>query len=197
MKLFLARTRMTAIISLFFLLAYSSAAAVEISGVKLPEKATLANNITVKLNGAGIRTKFFFDIYIGALYVENTSHSAQALVSSIGANRMLMHFLYDGVSKEKITAGWVDGFQDNNSEKQMKELQSELNSFNTFFSDTKKGDVILLDYIPHTGTEIRINGKLMGAIPGERFNQALRKVWLGDDPVDSGLKEALLGVTEE
>jgi len=174
----------------------SIANAKEISGVDIPDQATLSNNTQLKLNGVGVRTKFFFDIYIGALYVEKLSHSPQELISVKGSNRMLMHFLYDGVSKEKITSGWNDGFEDNNSSQQFDALKQSLQKFNSLFSDTKKGDVILLDYIPQTGTEVRINNELKGTIPGESFNQALRKVWLGDDPADSGLKEALLGDAE-
>jgi len=174
----------------------SAAAAKEVGGVDIPDQATLSNNIQLKLNGAGIRTKFFFDIYIGALYVEKLSHSPQELISANGANRMLMHFIYDGVSKEKITSGWNDGFEDNNNSQQLKILVQSLAKFNSLFSDTKKGDAILLDYIPQTGTEVRINNVLKGTIPGEVFNQALRKVWLGDDPADSGLKDALVGSSE-
>lgn len=46
-------------------------AALEIEGVTLTEQITLldpGNNI--KLNGAGIRTKFVFNIYVGALYLK-------------------------------------------------------------------------------------------------------------------------------
>ncbi|MFV2056846.1 MAG: chalcone isomerase family protein [Thiohalomonadales bacterium] len=180
-------------VALFLLLSCSSLAAKEISGVTIPEKATLSDSTRLQLNGAGIRSKFFFDIYIGALYVETTSNSAKTLISSIAANRMLMHFLYDGVSKKKITGGWTDGFEENNSPQQFEKLKAALNQFNDLFTDTKKGDVILLDYLPQTGTQVSINNELKGTIPGEEFNKALRKVWLGDEPADSGLKKALLG----
>jgi hypothetical protein len=179
------------------LLICSPLAAKEIAGIQIAEQVTLSDNTKLNLNGAGIRTKFFFDIYIGALYVKTQSRSEQALIANNDANRIFMHFLYDGVSKEKITNAWTEGFENNNSKQEINDLKQPLNNFNTLFSEAKKGDVILLDYIPQTGTEVRINGTLKGTIPGEIFNQALRKVWLGNEPVDSDLKEAMIGASTD
>jgi hypothetical protein len=57
-----------------------------------------------------------------------------------------------------------------------------------------KGDVITLDYIPDDSTTVRINGTEKGKVPGADFNRALLEVWLGEEPVDSDLKRALLGI---
>ena len=62
------------------------------------------------------------------------------------------------------------------------------------FETAHEGDVILLDYVPGTGTSVTINGTKIGTIPGEDFNQALLAVWLGDKPADDGLKEGMLGM---
>ena len=38
------------------------------------------------------------------------------------------------------------------------------------------------------------NGAVQGApVPGEDFYRGLMRIWLGDDPVDAGMKKALLG----
>ena len=57
----------------------------------------------------------------------------------------------------------------------------------------KSGDTILLDYVPGTGTRVLINGESKGMIPGEEFNRALLRIWLGDQPADAALKKAMLG----
>ena len=56
----------------------------------------------------------------------------------------------------------------------------------------KEGDVIVLD-LSSTGTQVNLNGKLLGVIEGAAFNQALLRVWLGGNPVDAQLKKAMLG----
>jgi hypothetical protein len=58
--------------------------------------------------------------------------------------------------------------------------------------EVKEGDVILLDYIPNS-TQVSLNGKVLGKIEGEVFNQALLRVWLGAHAVDASLKKAFLG----
>lgn len=43
--------------------------AVELAGVTLAPTATLTDGSVLVLNGAGVRKKFFVDVYIGALYL--------------------------------------------------------------------------------------------------------------------------------
>ena len=61
------------------------------------------------------------------------------------------------------------------------------------FTTVHAGDVILLDYIPGKGTIVNIRGEQQGVIEGEDFYSALLDVWLGDEPADDDLKEAMLG----
>lgn len=166
----------------------------EIEAVTLDEHITLNGSNQLKLNGAGIRSKFFFKIYIGALYVSQPVLSTtEQVLADPKAKRMLMHFLYDEVSKEKLNAGWQDGFEYNLDEKDFATLKARLETFKSYFQTVKKGDVIFLDYIPGHGTKVTINAEEKGSITGNDFHQALMKVWLGEEPADWGLKDALLG----
>ncbi len=149
------------------------------------------------LNGAGIRSKFFFKIYVGALYLPKKQNNAEAILKSAQANRVLMHFLYDKVEKKKLVDAWVDGFEENVSSDVFSALKDRLKKFNEMFSDVYKGDVVLLDYIPQKGTRVTIKNKVKGIIEGADFNRALLSVWLGDEPVTDELKDAMLGIIEE
>lgn len=53
--------------------------------------------------------------------------------------------------------------------------------------------MILLDFVPGSGTRVVVNGDTRGTIPGEDFNRALLRIWLGENPADAGLKKAMLG----
>ena len=57
----------------------------------------------------------------------------------------------------------------------------------------KVDDVINIDYLPGTGTQISLNGRSLGTIAGVDFNRALLKIWLGNVPVQADLKKAMLG----
>jgi hypothetical protein len=161
--------------------------------VNLDDTAQLvAGGPKLVLNGAGVRKKFFVKVYVGALYLPNKATTVAAVLNETGPKRVLMHFLYKKVEREKLTDGWKEGFE-NNSKTEMAQLRARLDDFNKLFTDVKKGDVILLDYLPGSGTRVTINGQEKGTIAGEDFNRALLKVWLGPEPADSGLKQAMLG----
>lgn len=168
------------------------AQAKDISGLTLTEQLQLAGQ-TLTLNGAGIRSKFVFDIYIGALYLKLTTNDPQQAINMPGPKRVLMHFLYDEVEKQKLTDGWTEGFENNLTQQEFLKLKPRLDNFNSLFVTVKKGDEILLDYEPDKGTSVIINKQLTGTIKGEDFNRALLKIWLGDEPADSDLKSAMLG----
>ena len=60
------------------------------------------------------------------------------------------------------------------------------------FGEVKEGNVVTLDFVDGA-TQGRLNGAAKGTIPGEAFNQALTRVWIGDKPVQDDLKKAMLG----
>jgi len=146
------------------------------------------------LNGAGIREKFFLNIYIGALYLEQTMHEPGAILADTGYASILMHFTYHEVSNEKITDGWTDGLKANLTAQRMQDIKPRLDRFNSLFRTVVKGDVIRIDYLPGTGTQVRINNELRGSVEGNDFFRDLLRIWLGAHPVSKTLKHDLLGL---
>lgn len=164
----------------------------DIAGVMVNDTLKTDDGTTLQLNGAGIRSKLFMDIYIAELYMEKPSAIAAEVIGDKGKKRIVMHFLYSEVSKDKLVEAWNEGFKENNSPGDLTKLQERINQFNTLFTDVKKNDVIVLDYAATTGTVVIIKGQTKGGIPGSDFNDALLKIWLGEKPVNGGLKENLL-----
>ena len=170
----------------------------KLDDVTLPDSVTLeGTDVALQLNGMGYRTKFVFDIYVGGLYTESKVESRDAVQALKGPKRVVMHMVYDEVEREKITNGWNNGFEENNSDEQLKKLQPRLNTFNSYFPDLKKGNVLLFDYIPASGTRVTINGEVKGVVEGADFYSALLDVWLGEEPADDDLKDAMLGEIDD
>ena len=97
-----------------FSLFLSAAHAKTIANVDISDTVSHSDQSTkLILNGAGIRTKFIFDIYVGSLYLEKTQKTSEDVYTAHGEKRISMHFLYDEVSKEKLVDGWNDGFNNN------------------------------------------------------------------------------------
>jgi len=164
-----------------------------IAGVEVAESISNPDGVTLTLNGAGIRKKLFFKIYVAALYLEKGVNDAQAVIGDPGAKRIVMHFIYDEVGKDKIIDGWKEGFAANVDAEKLEKLKPRLASFNTMFDqDMMEGDVITFDYLPGKGTQVKVKGEEKGTIEGEDFQQALLSVWLGKEPVSSDLRSDLL-----
>lgn len=170
----------------------------QLDDVDLPDNVTLdGTSVPLQLNGMGYRTKFVFNVYVGGLYTETKADSRDAVQALKGPKRVLMHMTYDEVSHEKMADAWREGFEENASDEQFKKLESRLSTFISYFPDLKEGDVVLLDYIPATGTVVSFNGEAKAVIEGADFYSALLDVWLGEEPVDDDLKEAMLGKQED
>ncbi len=164
----------------------------EIAGVEMAETRQGADGTVLQLNGAGIREKFFFDIYIFALYMSEPSGDVEEVLSATGEKQIIMHFLYSEVSKEKLVDAWNEGFEGNLSKEMQETLKSRITAFNDMFVGVKKNDVITLNYTLEKGTEVTIAGNVVGVVAGKDFNDALLKIWIGKKPVTSSLKKELL-----
>jgi hypothetical protein len=103
-----------------------------------------------------------------------------------------MHFLHDEVGRDKLVAGWNEGFAANTTAGEVAGLRERIEQFNGMFVDVKKDDIVVLDYLPAEGTVVTFGKEKKGVIPGKDFNDALLRIWLGEKPVAKGLKEKLL-----
>lgn len=166
----------------------------EFGGIEFAEMIALPDTTrTVQLNGVGYRKKFFVKVYIGALYTERLARSRDEVIALKGPRRVLLHFLHDEVSREKLVDAWNEGFEENLSDDRLRKLQPQIGKFNAMFPSVKRGDVIYIDYIPGLGTRVTINREQKGVIAGRDFNNALMDIWLGREPADKKLKKAMLG----
>lgn len=182
------------LLALLFATAVISAQAAEVHGVKLDDSAQVGDSALV-LNGAGIRTKVVFKVYVGALYLAAKKTDAAAVLADTGAKRVSLHMLRS-LSAEKLVHALDEGLEANNSAAELAAIEPQIKAFRQHMAAggaLKEGDVIVLDYVPSKGTQASLNGKALGITEGEAFNQALLKVWLGEYPVDADLKKAMLG----
>jgi hypothetical protein len=182
------------------LIGVAAAAAVlaaEVAGVKLDDKVRIAPNAPeLVLNGAGIRTRFFVKVYVGALYLPEKKTAAADVLALGGAKRMHLAMLRD-LTAQQLADALNEGFAANNPpadqeryKAQLAELLGVMNSLGA----AKSGEAIALDFVPDSGTRVLVNGAAKGKpIPDEGFYRAILKVWLGDKPVDADLKRGLLG----
>ena len=166
--------------------------AADVGGVKIDDKVTVGGQELV-LNGAGIRTKVMFKVYVGSLYLPAKATSAAAVYAK-APRRVQLNMLRD-VGSDQMVEALVDGLKQANSAADaaaVKAQTDELASVMKSLGQLKEGNVLTFDFIDGA-TKVGLNGAAKGSIAGEAFNKALMNAWLGDNAVQSDLKKAMLG----
>jgi hypothetical protein len=188
--------RPIAVFAALLLLASVPALARDIGGVNIPESLTLTGeNSPLVLNGAGYRKKFFIKVYIGALYLAQPSHQADAILNAGTARVMRLYFLR-GVSRDQFDNVWNDIIAPNHSAAEMEALHARIEQLSTLIGSVREKDVLRIDMLARGDTEVWVNDKLRGSIPGTDFQRALLTAWIGVKPADARLKHAVLGDKE-
>jgi long-chain acyl-CoA synthetase len=167
--------------------------AAEVGGVKLDDKVSVGGQELV-LNGAGLRTRLVFKVYVGSLYLPAKATDLAGVLGK-GPRRVQMTLLRN-LSGDDLVGALVDGLKANNSPQELDAVKAQTDQLVAImkaFGEAKEGSVVALDFVDGA-TNIGFNGAAKGSIPGEPFNRALMKIWLGDKPVQADLKKAMLGI---
>jgi len=166
------------------------ATAREVAGVQVPESVALGGK-TLTLNGAGLRSRFFVKVYVGALYLEQRSSDPAAIVAADAPWKVTLTFRRE-VEKKQILEAFKERFE-LNSAADLPRLLPDLARVDAIMKDLKAGDVLEFVYLPGTGATITAPGGGSVTIEGKTFADALLRNWLGEKPADGDLKSGMLG----
>jgi chalcone isomerase-like protein len=174
------------------LLLPGSLLAADVGGIHLDDKVSVGGQALV-LNGAGVRSKAIFKVYVGSLYLPHRATTLKEVLAQ-SPRRVQMNLLRN-LSADQVVDALVEGVDANTTPQERAAIKAEMDqlvSSMKAFKKVKEKDVIALDFVDGT-TQVIWNGAAKGSIPGESFNQALMKVWLGAKPIQADLKKAMLG----
>ena len=171
------------------------AAPVDVSGVKLADPIDLSG-AKLQLNGAGIRYKAIFKVYVAALYLDKKAATPEEVYAVPGPKRISITVLRE-IDSNELGKSFTKAFEENAPKTEMSKLIPGLLKMGQVFSDQKKmaaGESFTIDWIPGTGTVIMVKGKAQGEPVKEvEFYNAMLRIWLGSKPADWKLKDELLG----
>ncbi len=151
---------------------------------------------TLQLNGAGTRYRVVFKVYDLALYTPKKTSSAEELLAMPGPKRLSFVALRE-IPGTDLGVAFIKGLQANAPKEQVLKHASSSTRLIDIFSGQAKlmpGDSFAMDFVPGVGTTFYIAGKPQGTPVGDaEFFGMVLKIWVGSSPVDSQLKDALLG----
>jgi Chalcone isomerase-like len=168
-----------------------TASAGEKSGVKMPDRVTVAGKALV-LNGMGVReaTMFNVNVYVAGLYLEKKTQNPDEVVTSEQVKRIDLVFVRD-VDREDITDAWNTQFKSNGAD--MTRLKPQITQLNGWMAEMEEDETLSFTYVPTKGLTVVVKGKEKGTIPGADFGHAFFAIWFGRSPPNKGLKSGMLG----
>lgn len=173
-------------------LAVSGAAALEVEGVNVAESKTVDGTRLV-LNGAGVRSKFFIDLYVAALYLPSKTSDEATILKADDTQAMVLHVISGRINSDNMTEATLEGFE-NSTGGNMAPIRQEVDELLTVFADEiSEGDTFELVYVPGDGVRVIKNGEVGKTIGDRAFKEALFGIWLGDEPAQGSLKDDMLG----
>jgi hypothetical protein len=176
------------------LMAASPVLARDVGGVEFPEKVS-REGWTLRLNGAGVRSKFFFEIYVGALYLESASSDPARILSTDQAWELTLVFKRD-VDHEQVLDAFREAFEANSPPEELAALRAGLVKFHDEVMSSlivRAGQTLSFTYRPGGGVTLTVPGGATSRMEGRGFAYAILRTWIGDHPSDGSLKQALLG----
>lgn len=134
---------MKSLLSLLLLCLSFQGVAKEVAGIALPD-SLLQDNHAYVLNGAGVRSKFFMDLYVGSLYLTTTADTADKVMAQDKAI-IRLDILSDLITSEKMRNAINEGFEAATDGKQDDAMKASIATFMTLFeADIKPGDNFVL-----------------------------------------------------
>src|SRR6186713_1221840 len=93
------------------------AAPMEVSGVKLDDPIEV-NGAKLQLNGAGIRYKAVFKVYVGALYLGKKAATPEEVYAAPGPKRISITLLRE-IDSNELGKSFTKAFEDNTPKGEM------------------------------------------------------------------------------
>lgn len=173
-----------------------TAATVDAAGVKFEDTIDQRGSKLV-LNGVGVRYKAVFKVYSAGLYLSKKTSIPEEALFMAGPKRISITMLRD-IDSNELGKLFTRGVEDNTARAEMSKLIPGLLRMGQIFSDQKKliaGDSFTFEWVPGTGGVLTVKGKPQGEpFKEQEFFTALLRIWLGPNPADWKLKDALLGI---
>lgn len=80
----------------------------QIADVHLPEHLTI-HNTGLQLNGAGIRSKYFIDAYIAAIYLQTPTQDADAIIAADEIQTIRLVVITSLITQDRLLQPMMEG----------------------------------------------------------------------------------------
>lgn len=174
--------------------AAAAAASVDVGGARFVTRIESTTEPLV-LKGSGIlRWKALIRAYAAALYLPSDVSTESALDDVPKRLEIEYFWAIEGPDFGRAADRLLG---DRLGSEGVAPLRTRLDALHQSYESVEPGDRYALTYRPGVGTELSKNGRSLTVIPGSDFASAYFGLWLGDQPIDSRLRDDLRGGTSQ
>lgn len=147
-----------------------------------------------QLSGIATHSELGQEQFLAALYSETLSKDADLLLNTQDAKRMELKILArEGIAPRRFTRMWIEGAAINMPAGAMNSHAENMLAFDQLFRGRlEMNDHLIFDFSPQQGMVIHLNSVHLGTIENPAFFDVLLRTWIGNVPLSSGYREALL-----
>jgi hypothetical protein len=152
-------------------------------------QSSFFNNQKYPLAGTGLFRYWGFKVYAIALYAD-PEDALKATILNPLPKRLVIHYFRDFEAKdfrESQKLALENPFKMN-----LDDLKSKLIEMEGLYRPVKKGDEYSITFIPGVGTQLELDGEILGTVEGDDFQKAYFGIWLSDNSVKESLRRQLL-----
>lgn len=145
------------------------------------------------INGIASHSEFNKERFIAALYSETLSSDANTIIQANEDKRLELRITARRLSARRLNNMWIEGMAINNSGSTLSEQAQNMVAFTGMITHKLvAGDHIVIDSKPGFGTTVSVNGTELGNIASDDFFNLLLRTWIGNVPLSSDFRDALL-----
>ena len=161
---------------------------------EIPNTAVLEETGDVlDCRGIALEKHFFQDNYIAAFYSQRHVKNPLEALTDTGPRRMLIVVLR---SVDNFKEMLETAITENNSPDVIERDQISISQFlKSIDYPLRKGDILVLDYVPNVGTKVTVKGSLRAIIKGAEFYNLILKIWMGREPPSKKFRNDLFNLT--
>ena len=149
------------------------------------------------LNGVAVYSELGNELFIAALYSEQTGTNAQELINGSYPKRIELKVLSRaGVTERQFNRLWRESIAINNDQNLLTAQAENMVYFEALFRDRlETNDHVVIDFVPARGVSISLNTVELGHIEDDAFFGLLLRSWIGLVPSSTQFRDNLLSVT--
>ncbi len=166
--------------------------ALTVEGKQFPSTTTV-NGETLRLVGAGLRKKAFFDVYALGAYTKSGSCDPKKIIGDDETKSIRIEMLRN--VKAKAMAETIgEAFNDAIPAGADPKLRQQSETFQGYFQEKVREDEVMeFTYVPSKGVTIAQDGKQLGPpLTGKQFQEVFWSIYFGPKTCCSDLRQQIL-----